>query len=112
DLDRRDASAADLRHQTLGNYSAKCLRQTRPDNRFFVLWKNAYDTVDRFCGINRMKRRKHKVAGFGRFESDLDRFAVTHFTDENYLRSLTQRGSKSRCKIGSNRMKFTLVDRA
>jgi hypothetical protein len=53
------------------------------------LIEHANDTIDRLPGIDRVQCGQHEVTGFRRRHTDFDCFAITHFTDEDDLRSLT-----------------------
>ena len=72
--------------------------------------KRADDALDRLGSVNGVQRRKNKVAGFGGFKRDLNRFLVAHFADQNYFWSLAQRGAQSQRESRRVAVQLALVN--
>ena len=58
-----------------------------------------------------MQGREHQVAGFRGFQRDLDRLAVAHFTHQNHLGRLPQRGAQGQRERRCVAVQFALVHR-
>ena len=58
-----------------------------------------------------MQSTHHKVAGFRGGHADFDSFTVAHFTDENDLRRLAQRGAQAGGECAEVVSHFPLIER-
>src|SRR4029077_1751967 len=63
-----------------------------------------------FGSVDGVQRGEDEMAGFRGFQCNLDRFAVTHFADENHFGSLTQRAAKGEGKSGRVAVQLALVN--
>src|SRR5581483_7849009 len=112
DFDRGGAPGpVGFRDQALREDVAEGLRQPRADDALFVLREQADDAVYRFRRVDRVQRRKHQMAGLGRFERDLGRLEVAHFADEDHFRRLPEGGAQGEREGRGVAAQLALVDR-
>ena len=55
--------------------------------------KNVNDTADSVCRADGMQTRQHQMAGFRRGHGGLDCLEITHFSEEDHIRTLTKGSS-------------------
>src|SRR5438270_777098 len=91
--------ASHLWRQSLADDPPQCIRQAHPDLFLFFGFEHTADAVDGLAGIDCVKSAEHQMPGFRRAQSDFDRLAVAHFTDENDFRRLAQRGAQAAREI-------------
>ena len=84
-----------LGDKPLGNNGLQHHGQLGADLVLLPLGERIHDTVDGGRGADRMQRGKNEVSGLGRGEGDGDRLQVTHLTDEDDVRILTQGRTQS-----------------
>ena len=71
---------------------------SRSYDSFFILRKDANDSIHRLRCVNRMQSRQNQVACLGRLQCYFDGLAIAHFTDEDDFRSLTQSCTQGQSK--------------
>src|SRR4029077_21083085 len=96
DFEHRDTAAALLRQETLSDEVAECSSEASSNDLLIRGGENADDALYGFRRVNGMQRREYEMASFGRRQRDLNRLAVAHLADQDHLRCLTQRRSKSK----------------
>ena len=109
DLEGGDASSSRFGQEALRNDPAQRIRQTNPNQTFFIELKHANETVNGLSCVHRMQGGEHQMPGFRCTQGNFDRFTITHLPHQDHLGGLTQGGTQSICKgieIGSQ---FTLV---
>src|SRR5439155_11997054 len=95
DLDGRDAAfAADLRDETLRDDADDDGRELVADLLLLVRRERTNDAVDGLAGVQGVERREHQVARLRGMERDRHRLRVAHFTDEDHVRVLAERGAE------------------
>ena len=79
-----------LRHQALRDDRLEHAGELQADLLLLVRREDGDDAVDRFGRVERVQRREHEVAGFGREQAGLDRLEVAHLADEDDVGILPQ----------------------
>ena len=72
--------------------------------------EHADDAVDGLAGIDRVERRHDQVTGLGGRQADLDRLTIAHFTHQNHLGRLAQRGPQAAGKRVEVHAQFPLIE--
>jgi hypothetical protein len=111
-LKARDAAAADLFAEYLGDDTLDRRRQLRANHVLHIRRERIDDTVDGLRGAVGVKGAEDQVAGFGGADCGLDGFEVAHFTDENDVGVLTQGAPDGLGKIGDVDADLALGDDA
>ncbi len=91
-IHRHAPGAVRFFHQELGDNAAQGGGQHRADLRLLVAREDIDHAVHRLAGVVRVKGAEDQQARLGSGECERDGFEVTHFTDENDVRILAQRG--------------------
>ena len=95
DFDGRDAAqAVGARHQPLRDRRLEHAGELDADLTLLVRREDGDDAVDGLGRVERVQRREHEVAGFGREQRGLDRLEVAHFADQDDVRILPQRAAQ------------------
>ena len=96
DLRRHDAAVTIRAHEELlAEDGLQGRRKLQADLALPRLREHAYDSVDGVYGAVCVQRREDEVAGLGGGQRGLDRGEVTHLTDQDDVRILTQDGAQS-----------------
>ena len=111
DFECGDTASANFRQQALRDDPANGFRQPDADLLFFRLVEHTDNTIDRLAGVDRVQRAHDQVAGFRGGHADFDSFTVAHFTDENDLRRLAQRGAQAGGECAEVVSHFPLIER-
>src|SRR5256885_6600218 len=111
DLGDEQTPAADFTHEPLAHDVAQAGGQALADLLFFLARKHAEDAVDRLPGVDRVEGAENDVAGFRRGQSDVQRFAVANFTDQDRFRRLTQSGAQTVGEVREILAELALTDR-
>src|SRR5947199_274222 len=91
DLKGRDASRfVDAFEKILRDDALERLSQGSADLVLLGGREDVDDTIDRFGGIGGVQSAENEVTGSGRGQRELDRVQMTHFAEENDVRSFTR----------------------
>ena len=94
------AFAVEARQTAAARDEAESLREAVANALLIVHGESANDALDRLGGVNGVESGEHKVAGFGGFQRDLNRFPVAHLAHQNHLGRLPQRAAQRCAKVG------------
>src|SRR5439155_12861242 len=100
----------DAFEQVLGNNPLQRFRECVADLVLLAVREYVNHAVDGFCRARCVQRAKNEVAGGSRFDSELDRFEIAHFADEDDVGILTKRAAKGGGKRFRMHADFAMID--